>query len=178
MEITQDYLAECFTYDPTTGVLTWKKRPLSHFKNAPGMRVFNSRFAGMAAGSRNRLGYTIVRVGGKGCGAHRLIWLLQTRAWPPEDIDHVDGDKSNNRFANLRAVSHAKNMKNTTLCARNTSGTVGVSWYKPPKKWRAQIQVSGRSKHLGYFTNKAEAITARKAAEAKYKFHPNHGRTA
>lgn len=177
MEIDQNYLKECFTYDSATGVLTWEKRPLSHFKTKRGMRIFNTRFAGNAVGASNGRGYLQARIGDKLYLAHRIIWALQTGAWPVDEIDHIDGDRVNNRFANLRAVSRAENMLNKKRYACNTSGTTGVLWTKTSGKWRSRIKVAGRDKHLGYFTNKSDAVAAREAASITYGYHPGHGKS-
>ena len=69
-------------------------------------------------------------------------------------------------------------MRNAKLSSSNTSGTVGISWYHINGKWAAYIRVNYKKIHLGYYTNKDDAIKARKAAEVKYGFHENHGRTS
>ena len=91
-------------------------------------------------------------------------------------IDHENGDRSDNRIANLRDVPPSENMRNVKRHITNTSGHVGVFWYKPRNKWVARITVNYTLHHLGYFTDIADAIAARKAAEIFYGFHKNHGR--
>jgi hypothetical protein len=81
-----------------------------------------------------------------------------------------------NRLENLRAVSSGENLRNQKIYKNNTSGTIGVSFHKSYKSYRASITINGKTKHLGLFKNKEEAIAARAAANIKYNFHENHGR--
>ena len=92
------------------------------------------------------------------------------------EIDHIDGVRHNNEVENLRLVSSSENSKNTSKRADNTSGSVGV-YLTRAKKWAAQIGVSKNVIPLGTFADKDDAIAARKAAEVKYGFHQNHGRS-
>jgi len=126
------------------------------------------------AGTINDQGYRQISVSGKNYKAHRLIWLYVHGRWPNE-VDHIDHDQLNNRIENLREVTHRDNMLNLSIPKNNSSGVVGVSWNKSHKKWRAQIRVNGKMVYLGGFTLKEDAIKARKEAERKYGFHPNHG---
>ena len=89
---------------------------------------------------------------------------------------HKNNKENDNRIKNLRELSHKQNMKNQSLYRNNTSGHAGVHWIRRDKRWLAQIQVNGKKINLGYFKEKEDAIKARKEAEAKYKFHKNHGR--
>jgi len=154
-----------FTYDGEN--LRWKVRP-SH----------TTIQVGEVAGSLHRTQkgklYWQVWANGKGYKVHRLIWLLVHKTWPENQIDHIDGNGLNNRIENLRDVPQAENNKNAKKRKDNTSGHAGV--YRFRDKWQVRIKVSGRLIHLGLFTNLDEAVAARKAAEAKYGFHENHGR--
>lgn len=110
---------------------------------------------------------------------HRLIWLYMTGEWPKGEIDHINGDRSDNRWCNLRDVSHKENSINLKLSKRNTSGTIGVSFNKREKSWIANIQnKEGKQTYLGTFKTKEMAVAARKAAEIEFGYHPNHGRKA
>jgi hypothetical protein len=113
-------------------------------------------------------------VNGREYKAHRLIWLLVHKAWPENQIDHIDGNGLNNRIENLRDVTNAENARNRKKQKNNESGHTGVR--RERGKWRAVIEVSGREIYLGLFINLEEAVAARKAAEAKYGFHANHGK--
>ena len=155
-------------YDPSTGEFRWNVNRRGTAK------------AGAVAGcehtDQNGKKYWQISIDGKQYKAHRLAWLVTHGGFPPEQIDHIDGNGLNNRLENLRAVSNAENQRNARKRADNTSGVSGVVWRKDHQKWQAKIQVNRKLTHLGYFTDKSEAIAARKAAEAKYNFHPNHGK--
>ena len=90
--------------------------------------------------------------------------------------DHVDGDGLNNRRSNLRLATKTENNRNARRSVRNTSGFKGVSWDKPRRKWRADIKVSGRSKHVGYFDTPKAAHAA--YCEAATRLHGEFARTA
>jgi hypothetical protein len=106
---------------------------------------------------------------------HRIIWIMQYNEHPIE-IDHINGNRLDNRLNNLRACSHAENHKNVKRPTHNSSGITGVAWHKQAEKWRAFITIKQKQKHLGLFSTKEEAIQCRKIAETKYGFHSNHGR--
>jgi len=91
-------------------------------------------------------------------------------------IDHINGDRCDNRLLNLRVVSPQVNAMNRSNRSDNTSGCLGVCWHPSTQKWRARIKVMGKQKSLGLFAEKIDAICARKDAEKKYGFHRNHGR--
>lgn len=156
-------LKRLFHYDPETGSLTWKIRRQR-------MRV------GDEAGFVQSSGYRRVKVNASNFKGHRICYAIFHGVDPyPMEVDHINHNRSDNRIQNLRLVSHRENGKNQKKHAHNTSGYAGVSWRKQNKKWHARITVNGKKKHLGYFTNKSDAIAARRAAEEKYNFHENHG---
>ena len=102
--------------------------------------------------------------------AHRLAYYMYHGADPLESlVDHKYGDKSNNKIKDLRLATNSQNCSNrVNLPSNNTSSVIGVCWNKRLKKWQAQITVNKVQKHLGLFTNKEEAIKARREAEIKY----------
>lgn len=162
--LTTAYLHEAFTY--IDGELYWKQRPLYHFKNVKGMHIFNSRQAHTKAGSLNH-GYVRVRLT---CGvtfAHRIIFLM-LNGYLPKEIDHIDGNPSNNKIANLREATHAQNARNMKTNSRNTSGAKGVYFHKLTKKWQVIIREAGRYKQIGLFANFDDAKAARKQAEQEF----------
>lgn len=176
MQPDATYLAECFSYDGQSGSLTWLERPPSHFRNAKGHAIQRAR-AGRVTGCFDAsTGYLVIGLKGKIYYAHRLIWALVTGEWPDGEIDHINGDRADNSWNNLRAVSHAVNNRNTSRRPTNRSGTVGVSFAKREGKWRARIMFEGRDIHLGYFDTWADAVSARGNALEEYGFHKNHGR--
>jgi len=165
--LTQDQLKEVLHYCPETGVFTW-------------LVSGHGRRAGAKAGRANlntKTGkaYRMVKVHRREYLEHRLAFLYMTGEFPEYQVDHEDGNGCRNVWSNLRAVTHAENMKNIRIPANNKSGTAGVSWHKNKKAWVAYITSEGKTKHLGIFHNKEDAIAARKAAEVLYGFHANHG---
>jgi len=106
--------------------------------------------------------------------SHRLAFYY-VLGWCPEEVDHINHVRDDNRWINLRAASKQENHRNRKLDTNNKSGFNGVTWYKNYSKWLACIGIGGKQINLGYFENKDDAIAARKAANIKYGFHPNHG---
>jgi len=171
-----DDLPEMLSYDEETGVLTWKHLPPRMFRADQYYRAWNTQFSGKEAFTTvHSAGYRHSQIRGKNYLAHRVAWALKTGKWPDGEIDHVNGDRADNRWANLREVSHGENSKNTGISRQNKSGVVGVFWNEANKKWRAYIHADGVTERLGEFVRKADAIKARKAAERRLGFHPNHG---
>lgn len=170
------YLKECFDYDGTNGHLIWKTRPRSHFKTDKAWATINGRCSGLIAGATDRAGYLVVGINGQLYRAHRIVWAIYRGRITADDIDHINGVKFDNRIRNLRLVTRGDNLKNLSLRSSSSSGHTGVSWNKRKHMWRAYIG-SGRTQiHIGYFNKFDAAISARKEAERKYGFHPNHGR--
>ena len=102
---------------------------------------------------------------------HNILMHRSLMDFPvkPLEVDHLNGNKLDNQKNNLRIVSHAQNMLNIRSAFRhNTSGIRGVYWHERDKNWAAQIKVSGRSIHLGYFDDKETAIKTRQMAERQY----------
>jgi hypothetical protein len=178
MIITQARLRELFEYDPAVGELVWRERPVSDFAGPKHHKRWNTCFAGKVAGCLKFTGYRHISLGGKFYQAHRLIWLLVHGEWPEDHVDHIDGDKPNNRIGNLRAVPESVNSKNLPRQRNNTSGQCGVSFNKATGKWYAYIRAGGKMRSLGFFVEKDGAIAARKSAERGLGFHENHGRAA
>lgn len=169
-------LRKLLRYEPETGKLFWRERPVDMFTTSSYCDRWNSRYAGYEAfTSKNGKGYLVGRILGRTYRAHRVIWAMETGSWPVDQIDHEDHDRSNNRFKNLREVSNAENSRNMSLSCRNSSGIVGVHWNKQREKWHAQILVAGCNIYLGLFDDLSDATAARRVAEIKYKFHENHG---
>jgi hypothetical protein len=123
-------------------------------------------------------GYITFIFMGKSRLAHRVAWLLHYGEWPAGFIDHINGDRADNRIANLRDVSRSGNQRNQKLSSRNKSGVLGVHWSNKASKWVASIKLNGRQIHLGLFEEKFTAAEARHRADRLYGFHPNHGRPA
>jgi hypothetical protein len=161
-DLTVDLLNHLFEYDKETGNLIWKIQQR-------GIRK------GSIAGSVKSHGYLCVGINYKSYRAHRLIFLMH-KGYLPKTIDHINGDRLDNRIENLRAATVGQNQHNRKTNANNTSGYKGVSWNKACKKWLSQIKLEGKRIHLGYFDNVEEAAEAvRKAREELHGDFANHG---
>jgi hypothetical protein len=175
-------LRQLIDYDPETGALVWRVRDVSFFTDGKrsaiqSMRRWNTRYAGKPAlNCKGNAGYFSGKIFGRGYLAHRVAWAIYLGAWPERQIDHINGNKLDNRIANLRNVTHQENGKNCAIGTNNTSGTIGVRWYNRDRVWVAQVRINGKQKHIGNFKNKDDAIEARAKASAEYGYHANHGR--
>lgn len=162
-------LRSMFTYCPETGVLTWLPR-----LDDP---RWNRVFAGKPAGGVDGKGYVRIRTEGNNWNAHRVIWKL-VHDEEPEYVDHINGNRADNRLCNLRSVSKTENARNTRLKRHNTSGVSGVHWRTKDQRWAATIHHNGALVRLGQYRLFEDAVAARRAAEIKYGYHANHGRAA
>ena len=156
--LTQKRLKELLAYNPRMGIFKWKNNGRS------------SRIDGIA-GSKNGGGYVQICVDGKSYLASRLAYLYIKGYFPEYEVDHRDRVRDNNKWKNLRHVTHQCNMKNRSISKANKSGVTGVRWYDKINKWRSYISVNGKLKHLGYFNLKKEAVQVRCNAEVEYKYH-------
>ena len=154
--ITQDIIKGLLVYEPDSGLFRSRRKTC---RSIPGSVI----------GAVRPDGYLQIYVLGRNYLAHRLAWLYVHGTWPEVHIDHIDGDGTNNRIENLRLATPAENGRNRTRPqARNSSGERGVYWSRIRKKWIAQIGVDRRTINLGGYDTKAEAKTARKAAEINH----------
>lgn len=163
-------------YNSDTGVLTWKPRPDEMFSSPAHAKRWNSSYAGKEAGTKTKIGYLTFGYGGKLHKAHRVAWILFYGKSPSGQIDHINGNRADNRISNLREATPLMNMKNRSTNKNCRSGHRGVYWNKRESKWRAHIKDDKKNLHLGYFDNFQDAVNARIAAEIKLGFHENHGR--
>ena len=150
-----DVLRRELHYDPITGALT---RAIGK----PGASL------GSRAGSRRPDGYVTVGVLGDQFFAHRIAWKLHHGEEPPALVDHRNGDRSDNRIANLRAATVAENGANRGRDRRTLTGLPGVSLCRQTGKYRASIRVAGRLLDLGRHQDLDAATRARAAAEATH----------
>lgn len=153
--ITQELVKSLFNYNPFTGDII--------------------KADGSNAGSIAHNGYLRLWVKGKTYAAQRVIWLYMMGELPPKDIDHKNHNRSDNRWLNLRLVSRQENMRNSSLSKASRSGFTGVTWCKQQERWQAQICIDGKTKKIGRFDSKIDAVAARMRANKEYKFHANHG---
>ena len=167
MELTQEYLSECFCYHHDTGDLVWKMRPREHFNTDSGQRIANNLHAGVIAGVSNSRGYISIKVNGKLYRAHRLIWLLIHGAWPRDEIDHIDGNPSNNKLENLREATRLENTRNKRKLRSTACRYKGVTRTKSGKFY-AQIGVDYKSIYSELFHTEEEAHAAYVEMADKY----------
>lgn len=154
-------ILDVLEYDKDTGLFRWKK------KINPA--CIDGWFAGRNDGKRHRT----IDVFGVRYQLHQLAWFMMTGMWPESEIDHENGDGSDNRFENLRSVSHRENLMNCKLKKSNKSGFNGVR--KENKKWLATITINGHQKRIGLFEKIEDAVSARESENEKQGFHKNHG---
>lgn len=129
----------------------------------------NRVLAGSAAGHLRPDGYIQIGFEGQPFLAHQLAWLHTHGVLPTAEIDHVDGNRGNNRLRNLREATHTENMQNKAMYKNNKSGHPGVYWNARTCKWYASIRTRGQMIHLGHFQDLSYAISAR--TDAKLKHH-------
>lgn len=168
-------VSELLRYDPKSGKLFWKEREAKLFQTELHAKSWNSRYAGREAFTTVVKGYKAGSIANKHVYAHRAAFACMNGRWP-KFIDHINGDKSDNSWENLREVTHMQNMRNIPITSANTSGVIGVTFLPKSKKWLASIGINGKSVFLGEYDAKEMAIVARAAAEKVAGFHENHGR--
>lgn len=156
--IQHDRLKQLLTYDPETGLFTWRVNGKGRFQRA-----------GAIAGSLKETGYIKICADCKTYRAHRLAWFYIHGVWPPHEIDHVNRDKTDNRISNLRLATHAENCQNMPLRRNNKHGVAGITFHtgKRKKRWQAKIIANGATKYLGYYHTIEEAKAARVREELK-----------
>ena len=155
--LTQDYLKGILRYDPESGHFFWLKKICS--------RVVVGRQTGWI----DKNGYVVVGFDNKKTYAHRLAWFYMTGRWPSQVIDHIDGNRHNNSWSNLREATGSQNLMNSKVPKNNTSGFRGVSRFVQNGKWRAHVVKDHKQRHLGYFDTFEEACeAARKGAETHF----------
>ena len=168
------FLLECFDYHPN-GVLVWRSRPIGHFRTKRSWSKSNSQYAGKPAGTVNGR-YLSIFINGVPYLAHRLIWAIHNGSDFSHEIDHINGDRFDNRIENLRSSSRSGQCSNRRISRNSTSGAKGVSWHRRIKMWQARVGASGKRHHLGYFSEKEQAAKA--CREFRSELHgefANHG---
>ena len=161
----QAELKKMIHYDLLTGVFCWKHSPSNCIKPWT-----------IAGTPTKRQGYLKIQINRKSYLAHRLAWLYVYGSMPPSHIDHINGDKSDNRIENLRQANNMTNHWNESIRSTNKSGHKGVFWHKQSGKWEAACRVDGKQKTVGRFERIEDAVEAvRKFREQHHGEYTNHG---
>lgn len=155
--VTLNRLKQLLDYDNVTGLFYWKKW------------VAGNAFSGTQAGSKNTMGHIKIQIDSRNYQAHRLAWLYEHGRWPEGEIDHINGDRTDNRIVNLRDVTTELNMQNKRTAYKNNKLSV-MGVYRKGNKYAAKIQTNGKSVHLGVFETMNEAH--KRYIEEKRKVHP------
>ena len=143
MNSLNNYIKENFSYDPETGILYRLDRGPKR-----------------AIGTKNNMGYLIVHIRNRLFLNHRVCWFLHFGYWPDDQLDHIDGNRLNNKISNLRSATNQQNAFNRKKHSNNTSGFTGVSYCKNINKYRAYIKYKYKHIHLGYFDTAENASIA------------------
>lgn len=151
--LTQEKLKTLLHYDPDTGVLIWRAKP------SRGIKV------GRQAGTPTSEGYLALQINKKKMFAHRAIWFYVYGIWPEQEIDHINRNRADNRFVNLRAATRLENSHNTGKHVTNTSGYKGVTFHRRSKRWQVQLSANNKTFYVGQFTQLTDAVQARAIAE-------------
>lgn len=185
-DITPELCRQLLEYDAATGKLYWRARHASmfqesrwrHARRSPewAANVWNTNNAGLEAFTANTEGYRVGAISSVNLRAHRVAWAIHFGVWPTDHLDHINGDRSDNRISNLRDVPPAENHRNQGRKKCNKSGVNGVYWCRWTNSWRALIKVNYRNICLGRFTTLEAAASARAKAEIKFGFHEQHGK--
>lgn len=154
-ELSHEKLLSLLKYNPETGEFTWINGIKGKSK------------AGKVAGSRSK-NYIIIKINGIPYNAHRMACFYMTGSWPVECMDHIDRNKHNNKWSNLRQANRCENSRNRSAPSNSSSGLLGVCKVSKSNLWRAVIKHNGKQIHLGRFKTLEEASKARKMAEVKY----------
>lgn len=154
----RDLVLKLFSYDPETGVFMRIARMTRSREIVP---LPVPELAGT-----EKEGYLRISLFGKSFYLHRIAWLVVHGRWPTELIDHINGNRSDNRIENLRECSEAENRQNWRQPkSNNPHKLIGVNWHKAARKYTAQIQINRKQKHLGLFETAEEAHSAYLAAK-------------
>jgi hypothetical protein len=157
--MTPEKARELFDYEPDSGRLQWKRRVARWMDGTE------------SAGSVKSDGYVVITYKRKGYPAHRIAWAIHYGKWPDTFLDHINGNRADNRIENLREATRALNMQNqrAAMKSNKSSGVLGVHYFKQTSRWRATICIDGKNRHLGYYATSQEASDA--YIEHKRKLH-------
>lgn len=155
-DVEIERLRYLLSFDPDTGILTWKNPVSTRVKR------------GSPAGRAGDQGYVTVGIDKKFYRGHRVGFAIHFGRWPSGLLDHINGVRNDNRICNLRECTNTQNMRNAKLSAANRSGVKGAYFDRASGRWRALIRVDGKKIYLGYFETKEEAGAAYREASKKH----------
>jgi len=178
---TPTRLRKLLRYEPDTGCLFWRERTTSDFRDGKRSKewrckLWNKKYAGKQAFSTNARGYIVGTVDEVGLRANRVAWAIHFGEWPENEVDHKNGDPSDNRLENLRDVSQVENLRNCRRRKDSTSGHTGVHWHKASGKWQAHGVSNGRRHHIGLFNDIEDAVAARGEFSVQNGYTNRHGK--
>lgn len=169
-------LLDRFEYLPGSGDLVHKYLPTHYFDSERACNIFNAKFAGEYAGNIEARGYRSITIAGQKFKAHRIVWKWVTGEEPEKFIDHVNGNRADNRFENLKeGISTQQNACNQKLYRSNTSGVPGVTFNKQQSKWFARGSYNSNRIFLGVFNTFEEAKRVRESWQKSLPFSERHG---
>ena len=140
--LTQEIVNDLLRYED--GNLFWKKDVANNVKK------------GFKAGCFDNFGYVLIKINKKLYKAHHIVWIFHY-GYKPKLLDHIDGNRSNNKICNLREATNAQNQFNRKINANSKSGVRGVTWCKKSKKWKAQCGLNGKYYYFGVFDSVLDA---------------------
>lgn len=172
--ISYNTAKELLSYNEVTGDLYWLPRTEKYIKKESSLKSWNTKYSNKKISVVDGKGYLQVSIFGKTYRAHRLCWLIYYGQYPLI-IDHLNGDRVDNRIVNLVSVTNQQNHLNQKINSKNTSGVCGVYYNKKNSFWCSQMKFNGKTYHLGSSKNFFEAICLRKSEENKLGFSDRHG---
>lgn len=137
-------LRQLLHYDPETG-LFWRRF---------------QKFSKVVGSVTNKEGHLRANVDGRASLLHRIAFLYMTGCMPEHEVDHINGDPADNRWANLRPATRSQNSRNRKLHTPTSTGMKGVSKQNDCNRWRAEIMVDGKKRYLGLFKTPGDAHAA------------------
>jgi len=164
VDMPLDLMLEFVDFDSQTNVFTWKFRDRKWFTSDRIFKCWNSRWVGKKLFTCYNQGYLVSYILDYRVLEHRAIWAMHNGDWPTQVIDHINGDRSDNRIENLREASMSNNQHNRPIQKNNTSGFKGVHFHKVTGKWRASIWKDSKQTRLGLFSTPETAHEAYKSA--------------
>ncbi len=146
--LSHSRLLEILIYDQTSGIIAWRISPRASVRS------------GTVAGRITTRGYRQITIDRRSYSAHRLAWFYVNGEWPVDELDHINGNKLDNRIDNLRPATRAQNIVTEGVRKNNTSGFKGITWEPQNRLWRARIGNGERRVNLGRFKRIEDAYAA------------------